>query len=53
MKYRDVLEVCTAYIIRVLMMEAVRTSKTSVYFNEATGAVSQEAVIFILAAVRT
>jgi hypothetical protein len=37
------------------MMEAVRTSETSVYSNETTlhGAISQKALIFILAAVRT
>jgi hypothetical protein len=33
--------------IVVLMMEAVRTSETSVYFNETT--ISQKAVIFIFA----
>jgi hypothetical protein len=33
-------------------MKAVRTSKTSVYFNESTSAVSQKAAIFILAATR-
>jgi hypothetical protein len=35
------------------MMEAVRTSETSVYFKEATCDTSQKALIFILAAVRT
>jgi hypothetical protein len=36
-----------------LIIEAVRASETSVYFNNTTGAVSQKAIIFILAAVRT
>jgi hypothetical protein len=36
-----------------LMMEAERTSETSVYFNETTRRYFQKAVIFILAAVRT
>jgi hypothetical protein len=35
-----------------LMMEAVRTSETSLNFYETTGAISQKAVIFILAAMR-
>jgi hypothetical protein len=32
----DISEVCTASIIRAWMMEAVRTSETSVTFNVAT-----------------
>jgi hypothetical protein len=34
------------------MMKAVLASETSVCFNETTRAISQKAVIFILAAVR-
>jgi hypothetical protein len=40
----------TASIIRAMMMDAIRISETSVYFNEAT---SQKAVVFILATVNT
>jgi hypothetical protein len=36
-----------------LMMEAVRTSETSIYSNETTRRYIQKAVFFILAAVRT
>jgi hypothetical protein len=36
-----------------LMMEAVRTCGMSVYFRRLHGAISQKAIIFILAAVRT
>jgi hypothetical protein len=36
-----------------LMMEAVSTSETSVCFSRRHGAVSQKAVIFTVAAVRT
>jgi hypothetical protein len=39
------LELLTASIFRVLMMEAVRSSKTSVFF--------EKGIIFIFAAVRT
>jgi hypothetical protein len=35
------------------MMEAVLTSETSIYFNETTCGISQKALIFMLAAVRT
>jgi hypothetical protein len=35
------------------MVAAVRTSETSVYFNETTLRYTQKAIIFILAAVRT
>jgi hypothetical protein len=38
---------------RTMMMEATRTSETSVYFNGTTRCCIPEAVIFILAAVRT
>jgi hypothetical protein len=60
LKYTDVSEVRTASIIRAinplinaLIPEAVRTSETSVYFNETTRAMSQKAVIFIHADVIT
>jgi hypothetical protein len=54
LKYADISEVHTASIISaILMMEAVRTSETSVYFNETTRRCVLEAVMFILAAVRT
>jgi hypothetical protein len=43
--------VSTASII-ALMREAVRTSETSFYFNNATLPISQNAAIFRLAAVR-
>jgi hypothetical protein len=36
-----------------LMMESASTSETSVIFYQTTGATTQKAVIFILAAVRT
>jgi hypothetical protein len=36
-----------------LMMEAVRTFETSVYFTETTRRYIPETIIFILAAVRT
>jgi hypothetical protein len=43
-----------AYSLRVwVVMEAVRTSETSIYSNRPHGAISQKAIIFILAAVRT
>jgi hypothetical protein len=47
--------VLAASIIRAiaLMMEAARTSETSVNFYQTTGATIQKAAIFILAAVGT
>jgi hypothetical protein len=60
LEYTDVSEVHTASIIRAvtasmiaLMMEAVRTSETSVYSNETIGRYIPAPLIFILAAVRT
>jgi hypothetical protein len=38
----------TKYAIIALMMEAVRTSETLVYFHEATRATSQKAEVFVL-----
>jgi hypothetical protein len=52
----DVSEVRTAFIITSmipLMMEAVRTSETSVNIYLTTGRYSQKSLNFILAAVRT
>jgi hypothetical protein len=51
LKYADVSEMRYACILA--QMEAIRTSETSVYeyFNK-TGTLTQEAVIFMLAAVR-
>jgi hypothetical protein len=40
-------------MIIALMMEAVRTSEMSIYYNETTQRNIQKALIFILAAVRT
>jgi hypothetical protein len=48
----DVSEVLAASIIIALIMQIVRTSETSVYF-ETTRALSQKAVFFRLAAVKT
>jgi hypothetical protein len=36
-----------------MMMQTVRTSETSVHFNESTDVIYQKAVIFIPSAVRT
>jgi len=49
----DISEVRTASIITAMIMEAVRTSETSVYSETTLGATFQKALIFILAAVRT
>jgi hypothetical protein len=48
----DVSEVLAASILIALIMQIVRTSETSVYF-ETTRAISQKAVFFGLAAVKT
>jgi hypothetical protein len=53
LKKTDVSEVRTTSIIKATRMETVCTSETSVHFNEITLRFSQNAVIFILAAVRT
>jgi hypothetical protein len=42
LKFTDVSEVCTASIIRAMMMEAVCTSETSVNFNVTTQRYSPE-----------
>jgi hypothetical protein len=51
-EYTDVSEVRTASIFS-LMIEAVRISETSVYYNELHGAIFQKAFIFVLVALRT
>jgi hypothetical protein len=45
--------ICISSIFIALMMEAVCTTETSVYYNETSGAISQKALIFVLDAVRT
>jgi hypothetical protein len=53
LKLTELSAVRTASIIWAIMMEAVRTSETSVYSTRIYGATSEKAVIFIPAAVRT
>jgi hypothetical protein len=49
LKYNDVLEMCTATIVRATN----RKSENSVYFNEITRSYIQEGCRLILAALRT
>jgi hypothetical protein len=51
LKYTDVSEVRTEFI--ALIMDAVRTSETSVYFDDTTRRYIPESRIFIGVAVRT
>jgi hypothetical protein len=52
-KFTDISEVFAASIMTILMMEAARTSKTSVNFHQTTRRNNLEVSIFILAAART